>query len=560
MMNNHQTAEFLQSVRFFQDLDDGQRHALAQKFKPISLLDGEELFREGNPGGDFYIITSGMIHLARWEDDNQTSIGTLGTGEFLGHEAYVRDSNHTETAVSVGQSTLLTLDIDQFDWMLEQHPEIEDDIKFLARSYQIGRQQAFKWLGADEIIHFIAKKHIYKLFYALVVPILMAVFGAAALIASIPNIAAFNYKVLAFIGTFSTVVGVLWTLWKWIDWGNDFYIVTNQRVIWLEKIILMYESRNETPLDAILSVNINTSYWQRLFRSGDVVVNTFTSKIIMRGVDHPEQLNKTIQDYWQRSQNHAEIEEQDARIRILRDRLGFDEKVESTGIPALPPEKEELSLFERLINRLSVRFEMDGTVTYRKHWYLLLRRIWIIPALMTPVGILIIGRLITFGSGTSFFGLAAPMDDLGYMIIALAAIIVASSPWWIYHIADWSNDVYQVDHKSIFDIDRKPLGKDISKSAPLEKILNMNVEQTFLQRILNFGTVLINIGEATFSFEGVHNPSMVQGEIFSRYYARKETLKREAAEGERKRMVNWISTYHDQIDGQKEVGDEPEFY
>ena len=29
----------------------------------------------------------------------------------------------------------------------------------------------------------------------------------------------------------------LYSLWFGLDWGNDFYIVTNQRVIWLEKVI-----------------------------------------------------------------------------------------------------------------------------------------------------------------------------------------------------------------------------------------------------------------------------------------------------------------------------------
>lgn len=559
-MNLHQTADFLKSVRFFQDLDDTQRYALAQEFTSISLKNGEELFREGKPGGDFYIITSGTIHLARWENDDEISIGNLGLGDFLGHESYVTNSNHAARATSVGKSTLITLDINQFDLVLEQYPEIEDDIKFLARSYTIGRQQAFSWLGENEIIHFIAKKHIYLLLSSLLIPLIMGAAGAVALFFSISKIDSFNFMMLAFFGTSFSVIGILWTLWQWIDWGNDYYIVTDQRVIWVEKIVLLYESRNEAPLDAILSIDINTNFLQRLFRSGDVVVNTFTSKIIMRAVDHPEQFNKIIQDYWQRSQSHSEQYEHGTRMRILRERLGFDEKVDTSDEPAPSPQKVQPSLFLHLLNRLAVRYEEDGIVTYRKHWYLLLRRIWIILAVLGIGGAVLLVRILAIGSSTSFFGLATPIDDLGALVIVLAGCIGISSPWWIYHIVDWSNDVYQVDNKKIFDIDRKPLGKDISKSAPLEKILNMSVEQTFLQRIFNFGTVNINIGEATFTFEGVHNPSLVQQEVFSRYYARKEVLKREVAEGERKRMVNWISTYHEQVDAQKNSGDEPDFY
>lgn len=559
-MNLNQTADFLKSIRLFQDLDDTQRYSLAQEFAPISLKDGEELFREGKPGGDFYIITSGRIHLARWEDEKEISIGNLGAGEFLGHESYLKHSKHSANATAIGDSTLIMLTVNQFDWVLEQYPEIEDDIRFLARSYRIGRQQAFEWLGKDEVIHFIAKKHIYVLLSSLLLPLFLSAIGAIALIFSIPKINNFSFMAIAFFGTLFSVISLLWTLWQWIDWSNDFYIVTDQRVIWLEKIVLMYESRDEAPLDAILSTDINTDFLQRLLKSGDVVVNTFTSKIVMRAVDHPEQLNKTIQDYWQRSQSQAKQEEYQARVRILRDRLGLDGKERIEEEPAPQPQKAKIGFFQRLLNRVAVRYEENGTVTYRKHWYLLLRRIWLLLVVLGPLVLLLLARIFTIGSPVSFFGLAAPLDDLGIILIILATIIGISSPWWIYHIMDWSNDIYQVDNRKIFDIDRKPLGKDISKSAPLEKILNTSVEQTFLQRILNFGTVVINIGEAKFTFDGVARPSIVQQEIFSRYYARKQRLKIEDAEGERRRMVNWISIYHEEVGAQKKSGDEPDFY
>ncbi len=45
-------------------------------------------------------------------------------------------------------------------------------------------------------------------------------------------------------------IGFGWTIWTWIDWGNDYYVVTNQRVVWIEVVIGLYESRNEAPMNA----------------------------------------------------------------------------------------------------------------------------------------------------------------------------------------------------------------------------------------------------------------------------------------------------------------------
>jgi len=42
------------------------------------------------------------------------------------------------------------------------------------------------------------------------------------------------------------LIGILgWGVWNAIDWSNDYYIVTNQRVIWLEKVVGLYDSRRK---------------------------------------------------------------------------------------------------------------------------------------------------------------------------------------------------------------------------------------------------------------------------------------------------------------------------
>ena len=72
---------------------------------------------------------------------------------------------------------------------------------------------------------------------------------------------------------------VLWGIWNWIDWGNDYYIVTDQRVVWVEKVIWLYESRDEAPLTTILAVNTTSTFLGRWLHYGSVIVKTFTGEI-----------------------------------------------------------------------------------------------------------------------------------------------------------------------------------------------------------------------------------------------------------------------------------------
>ena len=64
---------------------------------------------------------------------------------------------------------------------------------------------------------------------------------------------------LLFLAGAFLVLDILWAIWLVLDWGNDYYIVTSQRVVWLEKVIAVYDSRQESPLNTILAVAVETS-------------------------------------------------------------------------------------------------------------------------------------------------------------------------------------------------------------------------------------------------------------------------------------------------------------
>jgi hypothetical protein len=93
-------------------------------------------------------------------------------------------------------------------------------------------------------------------------------------------------------------------------------------VVWLEKVVGIYDSRQESPLSTILSVGIEANPFGRVLNYGDVVVRTFVGKIIFNNVNHPDQASHMVEEYWQRTRETAASMEKEAMKDALRKQRG----------------------------------------------------------------------------------------------------------------------------------------------------------------------------------------------------------------------------------------------
>ncbi len=93
------------------------------------------------------------------------------------------------------------------------------------------------------------------------------------------------------------LVGGVWNLWNVIDWQNDLYILTDDRIIDIEKVPLISEDRREARLQQVQDVHyVMPGFINRLLDFGDVEVETagrgggFTFK----SVPHPREVQAEI--------------------------------------------------------------------------------------------------------------------------------------------------------------------------------------------------------------------------------------------------------------------------
>ncbi len=521
---------YLHEHYLFKYLTDDELGQILPLFKPIELEKGDILYRTGFPGRNFFLIVSGKIIL---QDDNQNGLVIHEKGHF-GEQALHKDGNRSKTAQALENSTLLAVNKRGFIAIITAYPSIKSRISGMKISADILQKYEFPWIGKEEIVRFVDRKHINVFYSQLILPLVfLTLTGIGALL--------LNLKLGIFLPIIFLIFS-LWNIWLWLDWRNDFYLVTSERAAWVEKVIWLHDQRREVPLQSILSVNISSNQMQRLFGYGDVIVRTYTGNIPMRNTAHPELLLDLISEAQAKAKTRAQRTETANINQIIRTRLGLSG---DSPIPENNPEFTDLEMeggpqltetitpLQEFFNFFRARYELNGVITYRKHPFVLFRNSWHLWLMFIGLIISFFARLVEF---YSFLSLPWILSLLMVDIIALG-----------YVFTDWANDRFQITDKQIIDLDRKPFGRETKRSALLENVLSLDYKrENIIQRMFDYGTVAINVGDIQLDFEHVAHPISVQNEIFERYNSVVKQKELEDAYRRRDDMVEFLAAYHEE--------------
>jgi len=556
-MEVKQRAQFLRKVHLFHDLQDEQLPAVAEKLTEVSFAAGEVVFEQGSEADSFYLIYSGKARVVRKKDGKDEELAILVPGDYFGEIALVSSLPRSATVEALQDSLFLQLSKANFQELVKSFPSIMPSLEVAIASRKLARSLQFKWLGKDEVVYFLARKHTFFLLQVLVVPVLVLLIPAFLFLwgALAGSQAAIGF------GGVALLLDILWIAWRVIDWGNDYYIVTNQRVVWLEKVVFLYDSRTEAPLSQVLSVGVETDYVGRMFDFGNVMVRTFVGAIPFRHVFHPNEAAHMVEEYWKRTQKASEQAEKEAFKDALRQRLGLikpGDGGESQKQEAKPAPQKPNFLKVFLINLFRQRIEEGNTITYRKHWFVLIKRVLIPSLILIALFALTVSRLYTLARNPDLSFVQTLADGtrgVDTIAVSLPLLMIPVFLWWVYQYLDWTNDIFRVTGDQIFDIDKKPFGTEESRAAPLANILGTRYERIgVLGYMLNFGTVYIDIGSAQFAFEDVLDPAIVQSDIDRRRMTQIATKKAAETATERNRLVDWMASYYQNIQEiQKEI-------
>jgi len=539
---------FLRRIHLFRNLNDEDLAVVAGMLKEESHKEGEVIFSQGSDSDSFYIIYEGKVSITRIHRKEEQELASFISGDYFGEEAMLSKGKRSATVSALEQTYLFSLNRIEFNAIIKKYPKLKAAFEASVASRRLAREVHFNWVRPDEVIYFIARKHEVLLYQALTGPVVAL---------SVP-VFLFVYFFLtrSFFAIFGAGILLLadggWAVWNWIDWGNDYYIVTNERVIWLEKVIGIYDSRQEAPLSTVLSVGVETDVTGRLLDYGHVIVRTYVGKIPFNHVSHPYEAAHMVEEQWTRTKHSESRMEKEAMRNVLRQKMGLTVETK-TDQPPKPDVQASPTFYRRSIfkvisaNWFKLRQEDGGTVTYRKHLFVLWQQIWQPTLLIILLAVGIVARLITLvrTPGVSLFDFTNGFK-VDTIVIALPIVMIPFIVWWIYQYIDWSNDIFQVTPDQILDIDKKPFGSEERRAAPLENILSTQAHRYGLAGyFLNFGTVEITVGGTHLDFVDVLDPVGVQADIDRRREARIKQKRDAEASAERERMSDWLVAYHE---------------
>jgi hypothetical protein len=541
-IDNTKVVDLLSNSHLFRKLNEMQLMDLAKQFVETSLAENETLFNEGDNADSFYLVYEGKIKVSQTRGEKTRVLANLVAGDYFGEEALFAHRPRTATVSAAADCTLLRMDYNRFAELVQEIPHLKANLQVAISSRRMSRRRHWNWLNADEVVYVLVRKHSFFLLRNLILPAIALALGVGLFVLLYLDFEITRGTTLALaIGGAGVILPLLWAGWNALDWSNDYYFVTNQRVVWLEIVAGLYESRQEAPLTTILSVGIESDQMGRIFGYGNVVVRTYTVPIPLRHVDHPEQLASMVEEHWRRSKIISQKDDAAAMEQAIKAKLNL---ALGTVPPAeLAPKPKEVpkqptkpGIFQELFAHIfQVRFDVGEVVTYRKHWFVLIESTWVQFLLFFGIILALTARLVGWYTFMT--------TDVVVILSVLSLLIVFL--WWLYNYVDWHNDIYQVTADQIVDIERKPFGDENKKSAPLENILSIEYERLgVIGMIFNYGTVYIKVGSTTFTFDYVFDPSQVQQDIFRRKLEREAKRKKAEKDAERDRLATYLASYH----------------
>ncbi|MCB0216211.1 MAG: cyclic nucleotide-binding domain-containing protein [Chloroflexi bacterium] len=531
---------------------------LAPVFETAHYAAGETIAHQDEVDTSLRVLIEGTVSLQRERPDGALEhAGLLGYGACLGLEGVFAGQPRQTSALAVEPVSVIYLDGEVLWELLRVDADMLDRLVLPDAIRRQLRVPSAHEAAGGEVTVAVFRRHWLSVAPRLIlVPGLL--FGLVALLViPLSRMMASPTSMLA-LALLAIAAALGSGIWIFLDWWRDYLAVTNRRVLHVEETPLIDARRAAARLERIQDARfVQPGILSRIFDYGDFDIQTAGSRTTVHFtmLARPVEARRVIFEQVKLAKGLAESERQAMIARKILAAMGqAPMQAPDTGLQAASaPEARPLplhvlrELFDYLIPRPRIEAP-DGSVTWRKHWWMLLERSWL-PAmllafLLTTVAWIVLG----------FSPLSRSALQGAWLGIGLASLVLGLWLWWLFE--DWRNDLYILTDELIIDIERKPLGFfSDQRQAPLSQVQDVRfVIPNPLAAILNFGHVYIETAaeKGGFTFDFVYHPEAVQEEIFFRMEQRLAAAQRAEQDRRDDELIRWIGAYH------RAVGFDPE--
>jgi membrane protein YdbS with pleckstrin-like domain len=535
----------LRAIPLFARLSEDDLEAVAALVKRAEYPAGTEVSQQGRIGITAYLVESGELRVLCVDPTGvESEVGRLGPGSFFGQTSLLVGEVRDATVEVVQDAVLLYLNKEDFDQLVHERPSLLRSLRVRPEIARHRKARRFKWQDADEVVVLRLHKHNVLLIQNLTFPTVVLLVGLACFYWYL----SYGSIVTLVLGVPLTLASLLFSLYLYVNQRNDDYIVTNKRVVAIERVPLIRESRAEAPLRTIQDIQQSQEGpLARALDFGTLVIETAGERghVVFRQIPHPTRTREIIFEQIQRMQSGARAEERAAIRDAMRRHFGIATPGAPAAAPALARRERRLKLALpgwltaplRAIRYFlpPLRYEAGDTITWRKHWVAL------IGTTTLPTTLIIVATGIAI-----LLAVRSPTHPIP-ILIGYGTLMIFLFPWWLYKFEDWQNDIYQVTSTRIIDVNRLPFYlRETRREASLGRIQNITLEiPSILGKLLNYGSVTIEMagGGGSFVFPYMKNPRAVQAEIFRRVEAFQRQQQKEEAERRRTELLDWFSVY-----------------
>ena len=119
--------ELVSAVPLFENIDAEKRQSIANLLQPRLVIPGEVICKEGDAGDSMFFISSGALSV-----NLKDGAVTLGSGEFFGEIALLRETPRVATVAANSFCELLVLRKADFEELLVKSPQLKEEIEKVA--------------------------------------------------------------------------------------------------------------------------------------------------------------------------------------------------------------------------------------------------------------------------------------------------------------------------------------------------------------------------------------------------------------------------------------------
>jgi CRP-like cAMP-binding protein len=127
----------LRGMYLFRSVDEDVLKELCSKFRSIDVAPASQIFAQGAPADNFYIVATGLVEIVGTNDlGDEVRLSVLGKGDFFGEIALVEGGSRRAAARTLSPCTLLVLDVETFRGLLDRAPSLRKGLEDMSQRRQ----------------------------------------------------------------------------------------------------------------------------------------------------------------------------------------------------------------------------------------------------------------------------------------------------------------------------------------------------------------------------------------------------------------------------------------